>query len=288
MKRLLLIGIFCVGFQAQIHAMSAIPSVNMGPIAFFNTLPEPVSFKQSGIMDGGKPIITDNSVIPARGTKNLHSGFIFQNNDLWPVPLEITLQRQGHPAEEFVLIEDVSGTHNITLSKSGNLLLTKNQLEEKREAAEKMAAQAPAAISIPIKSVRMVPTNEISQDPNVNNRDEHGKTALMNAAANGDTATVQRLLARGADRDMQDRDGNTALMLAVKKSALKTIEALIKGKTDIDIKDNDGNTALMYAVKNGKMIVVDTLVAAGADINEANNAGQTPYSEATKSGILRN
>lgn len=140
MKRLLLIGISCVGFQTQTHA---IPSANRGPIAFFNTLHEPVSFKQSGIMDNGQPIVTDNSVIPAQSTKSLQSGFslLLQNGtlkniiDLWPVPLEITLQREGHPAEEFFLIEDVAGTHNITLSKSGDLLLIKNQPEEKAEAA---------------------------------------------------------------------------------------------------------------------------------------------------------
>jgi len=45
--------------------------------------------------------------------------------------------------------------------------------------------------------------------------DNRGRTALMIAAALGNSAIVEHLLQRGADRALKDKDGKTALDLAI-------------------------------------------------------------------------
>lgn len=48
-------------------------------------------------------------------------------------------------------------------------------------------------------------------------RDPEGKAALMLAAMNGHTATVQRLLALRANPTLVDRDGSNAAQLAAQR-----------------------------------------------------------------------
>lgn len=56
-----------------------------------------------------------------------------------------------------------------------------------------------------------------------------GETALTIAAANGSTATVSALLARGADPATLNAKGFTALMLAAREGHWGTAERLLEG-----------------------------------------------------------
>lgn len=56
-----------------------------------------------------------------------------------------------------------------------------------------------------------------------------GETALTIAAANGSTATVSALLARGADRTVMNAKGFSALMLAAREGHYSTAERLLQG-----------------------------------------------------------
>ena len=58
---------------------------------------------------------------------------------------------------------------------------------------------------------------------------EYGSTALMFAAENGYTETVQALLAAGAEVNAKTDTGTTALMLAVQNGHTQ-IEALLQVK----------------------------------------------------------
>jgi len=78
----------------------------------------------------------------------------------------------------------------------------------------------------------------------------HGQTALMQAAVRGKTKVLQTLLTAGADIDKQDKDGNTALMQAASSRETNTVQFLLTKGADINKKDNKGRTALKKAVGN--------------------------------------
>ncbi len=61
---------------------------------------------------------------------------------------------------------------------------------------------------------------------NVNVRDDHGVTPLMEAARNGHDNCVGALLSAGADWKLKNADGKTALMLAMQNSHEDTMRAL--------------------------------------------------------------
>ena len=137
-----------------------------------------------------------------------------------------------------------------------------------------------------------------------------GMTALLFAAQNGDSATVQFLLENGADikaqdivfsrtalhfaagngnldtvkylaehgADIQDKDdyGATALHYAAKHNKLDVVKYLVSKKMDYTAKDVRGWTAMHYAADGGSIDVIKYLLAKGLNINELNNARRTP------------
>ena len=66
----------------------------------------------------------------------------------------------------------------------------------------------------------------VQQGTPVDARDPEGKTALMLAAMNAHTATVQRLLALRANPALVDRDGLTAAQLAAQRGHARLAELL--------------------------------------------------------------
>ena len=66
----------------------------------------------------------------------------------------------------------------------------------------------------------------VQQGTPVDARDPGGKTALMLAATNGHTATVQQLLALRANPALVDRDGLTAAQLAAQRGQTRLAELL--------------------------------------------------------------
>lgn len=65
----------------------------------------------------------------------------------------------------------------------------------------------------------------IAAGANIEAADDRGRTALMTAAERGHAGIVMALLAVGADDARRDQDGNTAIALAVDDDVRRTIEA---------------------------------------------------------------
>ena len=96
-------------------------------------------------------------------------------------------------------------------------------------------------------------------------------TELIAAVKAGDTATVQRLLAAGADVDLRDETGATLLMLAAYAGDRDLAGALLGSGADVNATDAAGWGALMKAcynaeLKRGFADVVQVLIDAGANI----------------------
>lgn len=111
---------------------------------------------------------------------------------------------------------------------------------------------------------------------------------LLEAAAWGNLAAVQKFLAKGAKSDQRDTNGWTALHHAVgygqqsrvdvltgRAPVKGVVEALLKAGTPVNAKSKDGITALMAAVRAQHEEAARWLVAAGADLRPADGVGGT-------------
>ncbi len=119
---------------------------------------------------------------------------------------------------------------------------------------------------------------------NLSAHDETGQTLLMKAAARGDLALVQALMAANVPLDTTDIHGWSALEHAVQGQATAAALALIAGGARERI-DHHENSTLQYAVN----LVADTqviaaLVRAGADVNRRSLDGLTVLMEAIDAG----
>jgi len=103
----------------------------------------------------------------------------------------------------------------------------------------------------------------------INARDEHGQTALMNAARDGQTAVVRLLVERGAALDHHAKYGLTALMLAVIRGHLEVVRVLVEAGAELALMGTGapgfhGKTAEALARDRGDASVL-AILAGGAD-----------------------
>ena len=77
--------------------------------------------------------------------------------------------------------------------------------------------------------------------------EDRSYSALMEAAQIGDLKTVQLLLSKNADTNIQGKNGQTALILAVGRQDVKMVKLLIEHHADWNIADHLGMSALGYA-----------------------------------------
>ncbi len=120
--------------------------------------------------------------------------------------------------------------------------------------------------------------------PNVNSRDEKGRTAFwylcegntyFDEKRHADRARVVHLLTQAhADLNAQDDEGNAALHGAYEPDVAK---ALIEDGANVDIRNAGGETPLM---SNFSVEVAKLLVAAGADIHARDHDGKTALDHA--------
>ena len=109
--------------------------------------------------------------------------------------------------------------------------------------------------------------------------------ALRKAAEAGDAATVHKLIAgRPALLDEKDKHGRTALIWAAHNGHLQIAEALVDAGADLDLQDSYGFTALYCAAYSNKPAVVRLLVGRGADQTIKGSRGETAREHAARNG----
>jgi len=139
------------------------------------------------------------------------------------------------------------------------------------------------------KDVATIPTEFarllLERGADANAMDEAGRTALMTAAANGQTETVKLLIEAGVDVNAKDPDGGTALIyliegyvslmqrlpesdrVTVSTIPIEIASLLINAGADVNTETKDGTTVLMEASISGRADLVRLLVERGANVN---------------------
>lgn len=114
----------------------------------------------------------------------------------------------------------------------------------------------------------------VSQNSDIDIRDNERLTPLMYACWNGLTEVVKLLTERGADVNAKDCYGKTPLMYACWSGFIDVTNLLIEQGADISAKDSQGKTALMYACLENRLDVAKLLISRGADVNVKDKNGQ--------------
>ena len=128
-------------------------------------------------------------------------------------------------------------------------------------------------------------------------------TRLILAAEKGDTATVERLIAGGADVNAHEMredygpegkekfPGKTALMRAAEKGYATIVEKLLAAGVDVNAKSRfsacgnnlygkgEGESALVLATGSGHIKIAECLLAAGANVNDGGYGGCVPETD---------
>ena len=94
--------------------------------------------------------------------------------------------------------------------------------------------------------------------------------ALAQAAADGDTARVRRLIAQGADPNARGRSGITLPQWALLHKSAAGLGALVDGGADPARADSSGETVVHYAAKANDPIYLTVLLAHRADPDTPN------------------
>ncbi len=127
--------------------------------------------------------------------------------------------------------------------------------------------------------------------------------AMLELAAEGNTAAVKDLLANGVDVNMRGNDNNTPIMEAAYAGKTETVKLLLDHGADLSAKKNDGETvitlggghpeiaalfknvsALVAAAGKGDNNSINELVEKGTSVNALDTNGQSGLTEATWNG----
>ena len=108
---------------------------------------------------------------------------------------------------------------------------------------------------------------------------------VANAAMQGDTAALRKLVAGGANVNVAQGDGMTALHWAAERGDVSMANLLIRARANLKAATrNGGYTPLHVASKDGNAAVVRALIGAGSDVNAMTATGATALHLAAASG----
>jgi ankyrin repeat protein len=120
----------------------------------------------------------------------------------------------------------------------------------------------------------------------VRTANRYGVQPLVLAAANGNAAIAERLLAAGAD-PATSLNGETVLMTAARSGSVDTAALLVDRGAEINAKESwRGQSALMWAAAEGHVDVVRMLIRRGANIHDRSKVGFTALLFAARQGQI--
>jgi ankyrin repeat protein len=118
------------------------------------------------------------------------------------------------------------------------------------------------------------------------------KKEWQRATSSGDLNHIRVLLAGGQDIDDRDEHGQTALMNAARCGQEDVVRVLIDAEADLNVTAKYNLTALMLAIINGHGATAELLVGAGADAGvrasgAAGFSGKTALQLAEERGLAQ-
>jgi hypothetical protein len=124
------------------------------------------------------------------------------------------------------------------------------------------------------------------KDSKLESRDSDGHTPLIRAAWQGNTASVQQLLDKGAKTESTDaKQGRTPLSFASLGGHVAIVRLLLDNGAKIEAKDNNSQTPLSWAAWGGDEATLRLLIDRGAKIESKDKKqSRTPLSFAAWGG----
>lgn len=105
---------------------------------------------------------------------------------------------------------------------------------------------------------------------------EHGNTAIISAALNGQYEIVNILIKAGSDINYKNYSGNSAILAINKNNIPEILQLLIDNGANVNDTNNDKWTPLHYFCRDNEEKAVKILLDYKAEINRVNNKGWTP------------
>ena len=108
------------------------------------------------------------------------------------------------------------------------------------------------------------------------------KKDIWNAAASGDTNTIELLVALGQNVNTKTKFVETPLHLASENGQKEAAELLIDKGANVNAYAKWERTPLHGAAKTGQKGIIELLIAAGANVNAKDFENKTPLDETIK------
>jgi ankyrin repeat protein len=121
----------------------------------------------------------------------------------------------------------------------------------------------------------------LDKNVDINGKSRNDWTALMVAAAKGNTEMVQLLLKNGANVNVRNKTGQTPIIFAAHWGHIDIVKLLIDSGVDVNAQMDDGWTALIDAVNMDRLEVTKLLIEGGANVNMKSSEGWTALLAAT-------
>lgn len=115
---------------------------------------------------------------------------------------------------------------------------------------------------------------------------DNSKSEIINAVKEKNTSLVSEVLSAKPDLEQRNEQGRTALMIAVYNADNQIAEALIKAGADVNAQDNMQNSPFLYAGAEGNVQVLNLCLSHGADFKRYNRYGGTALIPASEKGHL--
>ncbi len=107
---------------------------------------------------------------------------------------------------------------------------------------------------------------------------------LIQAANQGDAATIASLLKKHADANASEPDGTSALLAAAHRDHAAAVALLIKAGAKATAANSFGITPLSEAASNGNAEIIELLLKAGVDANALSAQGEPALMTAARAG----